>query len=71
MRSGPVLLPGSRSGFQILFEPDPDPHLVSVPRTLSGPVPNQKKTAESALKVYLKKIVTKNNQKVKKATISY
>ena len=66
MRSGPVLLPGSRSGFQILFEPDQDPHLVSVPRTLSGPVPNQKKkTAESALKVYLKKIVTKNNQKVK------
>ena len=65
MRSGPVLLPGSRSGFQILFEPDQDPHLVSVPRTLSGPVPNKKKNCRKCFKSLFEEIVTKNNQKVK------
>ena len=65
IRSELVFLPGSGSGFQIFLDPDP----------VSAQILEQKKECRNVSKSDLSeenlKIMTKDRQKMKKATISY
>ena len=72
-----MFLPGSGSGFQISLDPDPypdpfsnflDPDLDPVPAKI---LENCKKVSKSDLSEENLKFMTKDRQKMKKATISY
>ena len=65
---------GCGSGFQISLEPDPVFKFFLDPDPVSAQILEQKKSAESSLKMISEeklKIMTKYSQKIKKTTITF